>query len=321
MSESSRRPFITTVPGKIVLSLAAGSLVFGITSFIKQNIVQGVLLSVLVSGIVLLVEFLIEFEESIEQLKISQRQGLANFSEATRLYEKVQRSPVDRTDVDFLLDQIGNLDADTHSLLLALVNNEIRRMGTFIKQVNEAGTVRSSVEQPFSVLYAGEDREWLLALTLVARKSIDAISLSTIDAGVHDYDGGLWRSDLGRRYIEQQREAIRRGLQIRRIFYFDRPEISQDTAFQGIYAQQAAIGVNVRILEEAVLAKERRGLVSDFVVFDSCLAYEMQSSVALADGHRPERLVTWLSAKEERVHDLMGRFDEMWQLAHEPEWI
>lgn len=321
MSEPSRRPFIETVPGKIIISLAAGSLVFGVTSFIKQDIVEGVMLSVLVSGIVLLVEFLIQFEESIEYLKVSQRDGLANFSEATRLYEKVQRSPADRAHVDFLLGQVGNLGDDTHSLLLALVNHELQRMGIFVKQVHEAKTIRSGVEQPFSIRYNGEDREWLLALTSVASKSIDAISLSTIDAGVHDYDGGLWRSDLGRRYIEDQRDAIRRGLQVRRIFYFDRPEISQDSVFQDICAQQAAIGVNVRILENAVLAKERRSLVSDFIVFDSCLAYEMTSSVALADGHRPERLVTYLSAKEERVQDLLGRFEELWGFAHEPGWM
>jgi hypothetical protein len=325
MNETSRRPFMTTIPGKIITSLAAGSLVFGITSFIKQNIIQGMLLSVLVSGIVLLVEFLIEFEESIEHLKSSQREGLANFSEATRLYEKVQRSPAERAHVDFLLNQVGDLGRDTHSLLLDLVNREVERLGLFIKQVQEASrfheTSQSGGEQPFSIAYHGEDREWLLALTSVARKSIDAISLSTIDAGVHDYDGGLWRSDLGRRYIELQRFAIRRGLQIRRIFYFDRPEISQDEVFQGICAQQNAIGVNVRIIESSILSQERRSLVSDFIVFDNCLAYEMTSENALAHGRRPERLTTSLSAHEERVQDLLGRFEELWALAHEPEWM
>jgi|HubBroStandDraft_5_1064220.scaffolds.fasta_scaffold00220_12 hypothetical protein len=325
MNESSRRPFMTTVPGKIIMSLAAGSLVFGITSLIRQSTIQGVLLSVLVGGIVLLIEFLIEFEESIEDLKLSQRKGLANFSEATRLYEKVQRSPADRADVDFLLNQVGDLGNDTHSLLLDLVNREIERLALFVKQVQEASrsreTVQSGNDQPSSITYNGEDREWLLALTSLARKSIDAISLSTIDAGVHDYDGGLWRSDLGHRYVELQRLAIRRALHIRRIFYFDRPEISQDEVFQGICAEQSAIGVSVRIIESSVLPQERTSLVSDFIVFDNCLAYETTSETALARGRRPERLTTSLSAKEERVQDLLGRFEELWALAHEPEWI
>jgi hypothetical protein len=316
---------MATIPGKILSSVAAGSLVFGITSLTKQNIIQGLLLSVLIGGIVLLVEFLSEFEESIESLKFSQRDGLANFSDATRLYEKVDSSPVERAQVDFLLNQVGDLGRDTHSLLMDLVNLEVKRLGLFIKQVHEAsrfhGTIQSGVEQPFSIAYHGEDREWLLALTSVSKKSVDAISLSTIDAGVNNYDGGLWRSDLGRRYIDLQRMAIRRGLQIRRIFYFDRPEISQDGVFQDICAQQHAIGVKVRILEESVLSPERRSLVSDFIVFDDSLAYEMTSAVALADGHRPERLTTYLSAQEERVQDLQGRFEQLWMLAHAPEWM
>lgn len=324
MSESTKRPFMSTVPGKIVSSLAAGSLVFGITSVTRQDVIQGVLLSVLVGGIVLVVEFLSEFEESIESLRDSQRDGLANFSEATRVYHKVDRSPVERPQVDFLLNQVGDLGPATHPLLLDLVKLEIRRLGLFIKQVHEAssfdGIIQPGVEQPFSIAYHGEDREWLLALTSVAKKSIDAISLSTIDGGVNTYDGGLWRSDLGHRYIELQRMAIRRGLQIRRIFYFDSPEIQQDGVFQDICARQKSIGVNVRLLEESVLSRDLRALVSDFIVFDDSLAYEMNSEVALANGRRPERLTTYLSAKEEQVQDLRGRFEQLWGLAHEPAW-
>jgi hypothetical protein len=316
---------MSSIPGKIIPPLTAGSVVFGITSLTKQDVIQGVQLSVLVGGIVLLVRFLSEFERSIESLQVSQREGLANFSEASRLYDKMERSPVNRTRVDFLLNQVGDLRRDTHSLLLDLVNLEIYRLGLFVKQVHEAGrfagAVQSGVEQPFSIAYHGEDREWLLALTVVAKKSIDAISLSTIDAGVNNYDGGLWRSDLGHRYIELQRMAIRRGLEIRRIFYFDRPEISQDSVFQAICAQQKAIGVNVRALEQSVLPTDLKNLVSDFIVFDDSLAYEVTSAVALADGYRPERLTTYLSAKEERVQDLHGRFEQLWVLAHEPEWM
>ena len=326
MTEPPRRPFKSPILVKIATSLAAGSLVFGITSIpAVQQVIQSVQISVLVGGIVLLIEFLTEFEKSIEYLKISQREGLANFSEASRLYDKMERSPVNHSHVDFFLNQVGSLGRDTRSLLLDLVDLEINRLGLFIKQVHEAGrfagAVQSGVEQPFSIAYHGEDREWLLALTFVAKKSIDAISLSTIDAGVNNYDGGLWRSDLGHRYIELQRMAIQRGLQIRRIFYFDRPKISQDSVFQNICARQWAIGVNVRTLEQSVLPPDLKNLVSDFIVFDDSLAYEVTSDVALAGGHRPERLTTYLSAKDERVQDLHGRFEQLWVLAHEPDWM
>ncbi len=62
------------------------------------------------------------------------------------------------------------------------------------------------------IAYDGEDREWMLGLTAEASRSIDAISLSTVDAGIRGFDGGLWTSDLGTRYLELQHEAIARGV-------------------------------------------------------------------------------------------------------------
>jgi hypothetical protein len=325
MSEPARRPFRASILGKIVPSLLAGSLVFGITAVTRQDTIQGVLLSVLVSAIVLLIQFLADFEKSIDSLRVSQDEGLADFSKATRLYDRVGRSPADRAHVDFLLSQVGGLGGDTHPLLLDLVNLEIGRLGQFVKQVREAGWLGGTApatgsDEPFSISYDGEDREWLLALTAAARSSIDAISLSTIDAGVTNYDGGLWRSDLGHRYIEMQRTAVRRGLRIRRIFYFDRPEIVQDAVLRDICGRQRAIGVDVRLLDNAVLPRDLRTLMSDFIVFDTGLAYEMSSAVALADGHRPERLTTYLSVKHERVQDLHARFERLWARAAEPDW-
>src|SRR5580693_2496274 len=102
MSEPARRPFRASILGKIVPSLLAGSIVFGITAVTRQ----GVLLSVLVSAIVLLIQFLADFEKSIDSLRVSQDEGLADFSKATRLYDRVGRSPVDRAQVDFLLSQV-----------------------------------------------------------------------------------------------------------------------------------------------------------------------------------------------------------------------
>ena len=110
-------------------------------------------------------------------------------------------------------------------------------------------------------------------------------------------------------------------MRIRRLFYFDRPEISQDAVFQGICQRQRGIGIQVRILESSPrLPANIKDLVSDFIVFDDALGYEMSSAVAMADGHRPERLTTYLSVRPERLRDLRGRFEKLWELAHEPTW-
>ena len=60
--------------------------------------------------------------------------------------------------------------------------------------------------------------------------SIDAISLSTVDAGVLGLDGALWTSDLGQRYLELQREATIRNVRIRRIFVVEPAAFDQDHA-------------------------------------------------------------------------------------------
>ena len=35
-------------------------------------------------------------------------------------------------------------------------------------------------------------------------------------------DGGLWRSELGQTYLEEQDRAIQRGVRIQRVFVIDR---------------------------------------------------------------------------------------------------
>jgi hypothetical protein len=62
------------------------------------------------------------------------------------------------------------------------------------------------------VAYDGEDRDWLLGLTRHAQSSIDTTSLMAVDASGGGFgEGGLWSSDLGRRYLEVQREAVQRA--------------------------------------------------------------------------------------------------------------
>ena len=65
-----------------------------------------------------------------------------------------------------------------------------------------------------------------------------------VESGRRGYvDGGLWTSDLGLLYMEAQREAVKRGVQIRRIFVLDRPDISPAADFDDIVRQHIAIGV------------------------------------------------------------------------------
>lgn len=324
MKRDPRRRFSSQLLQRILLSLSAGSFVLVLSNLADWGLAEGLLLSVMVSGIVLLIEFLNDFDGSIQLLKTTLSAGLANFSEATRAYAKAEQSPLDFAVVKRLMERVGGLRTDTQPLLLDLINLELSRMATFLKQVSDAGegenSTHSGAEQPFSIAYHGEDREWLLGLTSVAKKSIDAISLTTIDGGVTSFDGGLWRSDLGHRYVELQRKARMRDVQIRRIFYFDNPEIKPDRIFIEVCERQKALGVDVRLLLRENVPADLENLVSDYIVFDDGLGYEMTSAVALIDGHRPERMTTYLSARDERVQDLKARFERLWDVAEEADW-
>jgi hypothetical protein len=314
----------STVRSKVASSTAAGTAVLAISSLTKQDFIEGLLLSILVGGIVLLTEILSDFDAQLRSVN-EQQQAERLSNTATRLHEKVAASPVDGEQVDYLLDQIGQLPPQTPRLLTDLFNRRLKDLGTFAKQVHEAkrygGPGQSAAEQPFSITYHGEDREWLLDLTSLTTKSMDAISLSTIDAGVQDYDGGLWTSDLGHRYVELMRWATMREVQIRRLFFFDLPGIPEDAVFREICLTQKAIGVEVRILAEESLRPHLRSMVSDFIVFDAEVGYEMSSDVALPDGHKPQRMRTTLTYEPERVQDLQRKFEQLWELAHRPSWI
>ena len=144
------------------------------------------------------------------------------------------------------------------------------------------------------IAYDGEDRDWLLGLTREAQTSIDAISLSTVDAGVLGLDGGLWTSDLGIRYLELQREAIARNVRIRRIFVFEHERRwPSDESFLRVTQMQRDVGVEVRMLDHQLIPDWMQSMIFDFIVFDGAVSYETTPAHVVhrgpdAAGHAPD---------------------------------
>jgi len=183
----------------------------------------------------------------------------------------------------------------------------MERVASFVRQL-PAGS---------EITYDGEDRDWLLGLTREAKRSIDAISLSTVDAGVRGLDGGLWTSDLGIRYLELQREAIVRKVRIRRIFVFVDAEIARDDeTFQRITQVQREVGVEVRMLDRLFIPDWMQSIIFDFIVFDGSVSYETNPATAFAVGQtRPGILRTLLAPVPGRVRELEERFERLWDAA------
>jgi hypothetical protein len=193
-------------------------------------------------------------------------------------------------------------------LLQRLARREVDRVASFLRQL-PAGT---------EIGYDGEDRDWMLGLTREAQASVDAISLSTVDAGVLGLDGGLWTSDLGRRYLELQREAVTRDVRIRRIFVVEQEheEMIRDESFLRIIQMQRDMGVKVRMLDHKLIPDWMRSMVLDFIVFDGAVGYETTPTTSFASGpNRPGKLRTRLAPEPDRVRDLEGWFEELWERA------
>ncbi len=166
------------------------------------------------------------------------------------------------------------------------------------------------------ITYDGEDRDWLLGLTREAERSVDAISLSTVDSGMRGFDGGLWTSDLGTRYLEFQREAIARNVRIRRIFVLENEDLARDEAFLLITQMQRDAGVEVRMLDHRLIPDWLQPMIFDFIVFDSAVSYETTSATKFSEGQtRPAVVRTLLGPKSARVRSLEDQFELLWEAA------
>ena len=182
---------------------------------------------------------------------------------------------------------------------------QINWMSEFLKELSESGIVE----------YDGEDTDWILGLTMRSKRTIDATSWSTVDVGGgKSFDGGLWSSGFGQRYFELQREAISRGVAIRRVFIIDWPERATDVDFLRLCRQHNDLGIHVRVLERSKVLDVS---LSDFIVFDGVLSYEVAPTSLIESSTSPEIVKTHLVLQEDRVKNRIHRFDDLWSTASE----
>jgi hypothetical protein len=230
---------------------------------------------------------------------------IGRLAELSGLMERSSLGPVLLTD---FLQTAGQVDGRVNPLLQRVAVREVERVALFLRQLPVG----------IEISYDGEDRDWMLALTREAKTSVNAISLSTVDAGVLGLDGGLWTSDLGQRYLELQRQAVARKVRIRRIFVVEHEheEMVQDESFLRITAMQRDIGVEVRMLDHKLIPDWMRSMIFDFIVFDGAVSYETTPTTSFSSGQsRPGMLRTRLAPQPKRVQELEERFEKLWEQA------
>ena len=325
------------------------TVILGLTTFAGSNLLDGemnvsttdqLLLTSIVGGVTLLTQFLIDFDNRLHDVQIEaarrldrldresarrldaldERQRLNDtaaqrnmdiaferISKATRFFTLIEKSALATDALTQLVNHSGRINGSNPQLVRDLAHYQIERLSDLMKKLSTGD----------EVFYDGEDREWLLGLATHVSSSIMATSLATVDAGGKGFEGGLWMNDLGGRYLQIQRAAIKRGVQIRRIFVFDKPEFAADTDFLRIRHLQQDAGVLVRVLDHSMVPEHLKGLIFDFVLFDEVISYETTPATQMEAAVKPAIVTTRLVLQDERVRRLSQRFEELWVAAQE----
>jgi hypothetical protein len=310
---------------KILLSLAVGvatyvvaTLATGINQLSQLVAVTG---SVLVGGLAMVIQVVVEFESRLsvvgsiqqahsEHMESMVKAGFSKINEATELFSLVEASALRSDVVIQLVRNSTQLDPASPTLISRFAQAEIGRVSEFLKELADGG----------NVTYDGEDRDWMLALTHSVDTSIDATSLSTVDTGGKgSVDAGLWTSDLGQRYLDAQRDALQRGVRIRRVFIMGQPDLAGDKGFLDVCHRQRDMGIQVRVLDSSSIPGTRRTSLFDFVLFDDVVSYEVTPASPVAGSTRPTIVNTRLELRRVRVRDRIQRFKDLWASAHELE--
>jgi hypothetical protein len=298
------------VPGialKIGLPLLVGLITLVGARAVGMSGRNSLVLTVVITFAVALILFIVDTEVRISAVSERMAEGFAKIGKSAEVSAMMERSVLGAALLTEFLETAGQADGRVNPLLRRLARREIERVTSFVRRLPLGSEIS----------YEGEDRDWLLGLTLEAEFSIDAISLSTVDAGVRGLDGGLWTSDLGIRYLELQREAITRKVRIRRIFVIENEDLAGDESFLRVTQMQRDVGVEVRMLDHLLIPKWLQPIIFDFIVFDGTVSYETTSATTFAVGPaQPGILTTRLAAMPTRVRDLEDQFEHLWEAAN-----
>src|SRR5262249_1809479 len=127
--------------------------------------------------------------------------------------------------------------------------------------------------------------------------------------------GGLWSFELGHRYLDAQREAVRRGVVIRRIFVLEQGTLADDARIRKMRDQQGSAGITVRILEASAMPPAGGLLLPELAIFDDEVCYELATGPRLGAAETPYFVKTLLVTRLRAVQTQIQRFDDYWKLS------
>ncbi len=298
---------------KIIITGVFGVLSFPITDMIFSTLPQQFAMAAGFGAIALLIQFLIDFDKRLHQVEVRQevcveeirravQEGFAKVNESTLLVAEAEEAGLGPA-VTELVRRASKIGPDESRLARAFALTEINRLSRFFREFAD-----------HEAAYDGEDRDWLLGLTRCAEESIDAISIPEVDSAGHMYHS-FWQSELGRRYVDLQGEAIQRGVKVRRVFVTERDEMAGDLALQRICRVQTELGIEVRLLYPSVIPTRIHSSLFDFILFDYKLSYESTPAPHIEEGGSPIILHTRLNRLAAKVAERIERYESIWESA------
>jgi hypothetical protein len=289
-----------------------GAISFPFTQLLFPELAGQIAAAAVFGSVALVVQFLMEFErrlagveaglaDAVGRIRETVRQGFAKVNDATELVTQMETAGVRPDAVTRLVKHAAGISPHAPPLVRDFVQLEVDRLSELLRglKLHEA-------------TYDGEDQDWLLNLTRCAAHTIDAISIPEVDAAGNTYHS-FWQSHLGRRYLDVQRQAIHRGVHIRRVFVTERDEMANDPVLQRICQFQVDSGIEVRLLYPSAVPLEIRGQITDFILFDDNLSYETTPMPHVEHGDVPVILSSRLELREDRLSERTARYRNIWE--------
>jgi hypothetical protein len=306
-SRGMRRGLVQGIVLKVGFPLLIGLITLVASNIGGMQVANSLELAAVVAFGIALILFIVDTEIRVSAVGERVSASFMQIGRLAELFALMERSSLGPALLADFLETTSQVDGRVNPLLQRLARREVERVTEFVRQLPVGG----------GIAYDGEDRDLLLGLAREAEHSINAISLSTVDAGMRGFDGGLWTSDLGHRYLELQREAITRKVRVRRIFLFENEELARDETFMSITQMQRDAGVEVRMLDHQLIPEWMRSMIFDFIVFDEAVSYETTPATSFTAGQtRPAVVRTYLAASPDRIHDLERKFEQLWEAAN-----
>ena len=309
-----QRHGVRSVLRKIIVTSLFGALSYPLTNLLFESQAQQLAMSAAVGAVALVVQLLVEVEQRLAAVETNQVEhaetlhqvvagGFKKVNVATKLFGDVESIGLSTDSVTQLARKAVELGANVPPVISTFAQAEIERVSKLLSALSGGESTTK-----------GEDHGFLLTLTELARGQIDAVSLFTVDAGDQGGDGGFWGSPPGRHYLDQQREAIARGVTIRRVFIVEGDDLAEGDAFRQICRKQAEYGITIGIVVSSDVPRYTGDLLKDYILFDNAIIYEVEAGLPVP-GKVPLIVSTRLVCERRTVADRVRDYAKLWEIA------